>query len=116
MLSSNFPIATGQSMGASFNSTIIPLAQVEFLSIQAIWTGSPVGNFTLQTSCDQGTDSQGDGVTNWTTYTGSSQAAGGVAGDLTYGVTVTGDRWIRLVYTRTSGTGTVNIRCETKGV
>lgn len=116
MNTSNFPIASSQSMGASFNSTTIPLTQVGFLSIQAVWTGSPVGNFSLQVSDDQGTDPQGSGVVNWTTYTGSSSAAGGADGDLTYEVTVTGEKWIRLIYTRTSGTGTVNARCETKGV
>lgn len=91
-------------------------------TIQAIWTGVPVGNFTIQVSNDivaVNPVSTGDpaiNVVNWTTYTGSSTAAGGAPGDFAWIAQNAGYQWVRLLYTRTSGTGTVNATFNGKGV
>lgn len=105
------------SMAASFNTAAIWLEQDALCSIQAIWTGSPVGNLSLQTSLNPATAQNGASIpeADWTDYTDSSTAAGGAAGNVTWRVTDVGDRWMRVVYTRTSGTGTVNIRFNAKG-
>lgn len=86
------------------------------LSIQAVWTGSPVGDFKIQTSDDFYTVSQSALITNWTDYTGSTQAAGGAAGNATWRIADAGDRWYRVVYTSTSGSGTVNARFQAKEI
>lgn len=114
----NVPIMTNVSMGASANSIAIPLEQEQLVSVQAVWSGAPVGDFTIETACDVGAfdpSGQPTGITNWNTYTGSSQAAGGSSGVFTWRIRSIPDRWLRLKYTRTSGTGTVNARTNEKG-
>lgn len=112
-------IVTVGDMSSSINSIGINVRQFALCSIQAVWTGSPVGNFTVQTSNDivpisAGSDPASN-VVNWTTYTGSSSAAGGSAGDLMYVLDFSPYAWIRLAYTSTSGTGTLNSTFLGKG-
>lgn len=118
-------LATNQSMGATFASNGVDTGQIVLLSIQAVWTGSPVGSFKLQISNDDVpvavepnkpyAQNPSSNVVNWTDYTGSTTAVSG-AGDFMWNILESGYRWIRVVYTRTSGTGTCNITCRVKGV
>lgn len=108
------------SMGASFNSNPVACPHAGIGSIQLRWTGTPVGNFTIQVSNDLGTQVDGDAagtpvITNWTTLSGSSQAAGGASGDYLYNFDAIGWLWTRVVYTRTSSTGTADGRFNLKG-
>ncbi len=98
-------LSTTQVTGA------FPVAQDWGFAIQAVWTGVPVGNFTLEVSCDSGPI---DGIVspsappqNWSFYTGSTVAAGGGAGNWTWDVTQSAVRWVRLRYTSASGTGSL---------
>lgn len=107
------------SMGASVNSRGKEMSDVWVASIQAFWTGgSADGTLKLQTSDDNvpvGTGAnQSAQVVNWTDYTGSSTVVAG-AGDFTWRLEAIGDKWIRVVYTRTSGTGTLTINFMGKG-
>lgn len=116
----NYPIMTAVSMGASATSNAIQLDQEMMYSVQAVWTGSPVGDFTLEICDDAGTQvdpstGQPTGLVNWCTYTGSTVAAGGDVGKFVWNIWSAPARWFRLVYTRTSGTGTVNARVNEKG-
>lgn len=105
--------ATSVSLGATSNSDAIFIEQECLISIQIEWTaGSPVGDFTLETSCDVG---PATGITNWTTYSGSTQAAGGATGTFVWRVANIPDRWIRVTYTRTSASGTLAGRFQAKG-
>lgn len=114
-------IMTAVSLGADATSNPIRMEQEMWLSIQAVWTGSPAGNFTVETSNDDGVINPLTGlavassIANWTTYTGSSQAAGGAAGDFVWRLIGVPDKWVRLKYTRTSGTGSVTARFMAKG-
>ena len=112
---------TGQALPASgvVTSKAIPINQAYGYAVQVYWTGSPVGNFSLNGSCDPGQiDPDGTivGVTNWTTITGSSTAAGGMAGTILYNAPDVMYLWFQLVYTATSGTGTATATCSVKGV
>lgn len=96
--------ATCTSIGTDIN-------QLSQYTIQAVYTGSPVGTFTLQVSTDQvptgvGADPASN-VVNWTTYTGSSQAIS-AAGNFVWNVFPAGYHWVRLLYTKTSGTGSLS--------
>lgn len=71
-------------------------------SIQLVFTGTPVGEFKLQGSLDGGTPS------NWTDITGSEESVT-EAGDILWNAQGVGYRWVRLVYTSTSGTGTLTV-------
>ena len=102
-------------------STGIDLISGYAYSIQAYWTGgsAPVGTFKLQASNDPGDTGSGQGVsqpTHWTDVTSSSQAITGTPGSILYDVTECAYRWVRLVYTNTSGTATLNATINVKGV
>lgn len=114
----NFQIFTNVAMTANRFSTAVNADQYGLVDIQAVWTGSPVGTLFIQTSNDVGTtnpDGSVGNINNWTTYTGSTQAAGGSAGDFAWHIWATGFKWVRLAYTFTSGTGTLNARVNQKG-
>jgi len=109
-------------MGASFNLKPIYLGHIADFSIQLIFSGSPVGSFKLQASNDAGRISansepnQYAAVTNWTDILGSSQSIT-ASGDHTWTGKGAGYLWVRVVYTRVSGTGTLtSARSNLKGV
>lgn len=114
-------MVTNGDMSASINSVGIILDQIPLASIHAVWTGSPVGTLKLQVSNDlvkipvSGSADMAANVVNWTDYTGSSQAVSG-AGDFMFNLLSNGYYWIRLVYTRSSGTGTLNVTFSGKGI
>ncbi len=95
-------------------SNPIPLDQIFQLAVQAAWTGTPVGNFKLQGSCDsppnQNQISSPDNsvITNWTDIT-ATQAAGGAAGNYMWNIPDVGYRYARLVYTNASSTGLITV-------
>lgn len=114
----NFKIFDAVAMTADRVSSPVNANQYGLVDFQAVWTGSPVGNLYVQTSNDVGQtlpDGTVTGLTNWTTYTGSVQAAGGSAGDFAWYIWAAGFKWARLAYTFTSGSGTLNARVNEKG-
>lgn len=105
----------------SITSSGIWLGHISDFSIQLVFTGSPVGTFKLQASNDQGNEDKGNGgwsdsgVTNWTDL--DSAQAISAAGNLMYNYRGAGFRWVRLVYTKDSGTGTITVaRANCKGI
>jgi len=111
-------ILSSQSMGASFTSKGVDISKIDLLSIQAVWTGggSPTGDFIVQVSNDDvalSTPDQAGNVVNWSTYP-SSTISITTDGDLTYNIANIGYRWVRLKYTRTSGTGTIDAKLVVK--
>jgi hypothetical protein len=117
----NAPVQVGAvdfDLSASRNGNPINLDYIDLCAIQAVITGSPVGSMKLQGSCDVGTSTT-DGnpannvVTNWTDVAGSSQAVS-AAGNLMFNISDAGWKWLRVVYTFTSGTGTAVVRINGK--
>lgn len=104
-------IVESGDMSGSVTSIGIDLQQLLSYSIQAVFTDAPVGTFKLQWSNDEVQVSSGSNpaanVVNWTDYTGTSQAVS-AAGNYGWIGAWAGFRWIRLVYTRSSGSGTLN--------
>jgi len=105
---------------ASVMQTSLPglLAHVWGYSIQAIFTGSPVGTLKLQGSSDPVPDANFSAanypVVNWTDIAGSSNSVTG-AGTIAYDVSRSAYSWVRAIYTPTSGTGTITVQFFTKG-
>lgn len=96
---------------ASCTSIGLDINQLTSYAVQAVFTGAPVGTLTLEISSDDvlvvpGTNPAAN-VTHWTTYTGSSQAVA-AAGSFMWNVFPAGYRWMRMVYTKTSGTGSLS--------
>ncbi len=109
----NDALLTNQSMGASFFSPAVNLEHIQMCALQLVWTGAaPTGDFKIQGSC---TPIQNNGVAqDWSDIAGSSIAIT-AAGDAIINITDIGYDQLRLVYTRTSGTGTINARFVVKG-
>lgn len=105
----------------SFNLRPVWLGHICNYSLQLVFTGSPVGTFKLQASNDHGMPDGGQtpqalNVSNWTDVTGSSQAVS-AAGNIMWNVENAGYTFVRVVYTVTSGTGTLtSARANVKGV
>lgn len=111
-------IITNAAMTGNVSSIGLDINQLYLGSIQATYTGSPTGTIKVQVSDDivavaPGADPSAN-VVHWDDYTGSSTAVAG-AGSITYNLSFTGYRWVRLVYTFTSGTGTLNATFSGKG-
>lgn len=102
-------------MATSITSTPILIEHIFGVCIQAVWTGTPTGTLVLEASTDQERLSDGTGVTNWTAIAGSSVSLTGVAGNQMWNVDLAFYRWVRLVYTASSGSGTLNARIQMKG-
>lgn len=118
-------LMTDGNMASSLSSIGIDLNQTVMYSIQAVFSGSPVGTLKLQISNDivpvapvagnpVGSNPAAN-VVNWTDYTGSSTAVS-AAGNFVWNVFDVGYRWVRVVYTRSSGTGTLNITYSGKSI
>lgn len=105
------------SGATSFNSTGYPLGHVVLFYIQAVITGTLAGTAKLQTSGEPiltGDPNAQPASTSWVDYTGSSQtiASAGVAA---WNVADVGFNWVRIVYTASSGTGTITGTIDTTG-
>lgn len=106
-------LATNVSLAVNYTGPWIPLIRNVSYSFQAVWTGSPVGNFSLQSSDDSAANIAvtPTNPTNVLLANGTyTSAAGGAAGDLTIAYQGAGPvpyNWVRFLYTATSGTGTM---------
>lgn len=96
-------VASGDMEQTTITSTAMDLTYVQQYSVQAVYTGSPVGTFKLQLSNDNAPCSS---AVNWTDYSSSSQAIS-AAGNYAWNVSFSNYHCVRLVYTRDSGSGTL---------
>jgi hypothetical protein len=101
---------------ATLTSTPVRLESVDRYSIQAVYTGAPVGSLKLQASNDPLPTGTGaaESVTNWTDITGSTEAVAAAGSSLWVDLAAV-FQWVRVYYTKTSGTGTLSARIVVKG-
>lgn len=92
-------------MSGNLSSTPVELTFLIDYAIQAVYTGSPVGALTLEASVDG---------TNYTTVTDSSSAVSSASNTM-WNVQNAGYKWVRVNYTRTSGTGSLTVKFFGKG-
>ncbi len=97
----DFYFLPATSLGSSFNSPAVFVDADERFSMHLVYSGTPVGSFVLQFSNDNLTWATANGSTGDTTESITT------AGDTLYVVSDNGVRWVRVAYTRTSGTGSV---------
>lgn len=110
--------ATGD-LSASFNSDPFDVYAMTTIAIAATVSGSATlnGTIKLQASCDHGQRSgqaPPTGVTNWVDIAGTTSTIT-ADGSTMWNLSGVGFKWLRAVYTRTAGTGTVAIRAHAKG-
>lgn len=91
-------------MAATITTDSVSLAEKTQYALHAVFTGSPVGTLTVETSIDG---------TTYDTLADSSTAVS-AAGSQMFNIIAAGYLWARLKYTRTSGTGTLNVFASVK--
>lgn len=119
----NDTFATGIDLSAAtYTSPVMPLKNIYGFSIAMnISAGAPVGTLKLQVSNDPETnDTMPNGIprpvpTNFADLTGTSISV--IASDTTvmFNVHDVGYTYVRVVYTRTSGTGTASLVINARG-
>lgn len=114
-------IVNGDMSASSITSTVTSIQWLDNIGIQFNWSGSPVGSFAIQVSADYAQDAQGV-VTNaghWTplvftylsapnTFTSATSIPTSVGSPIYLDINQLSAPWIRMVYTKTSGSGTLN--------
>lgn len=101
----NNPIISNGSMAGSLSATPVDISEFPCYSVHGIWTGSPVGTISVQGSNDG---------TNFVEV--ASQATGGSAGQYLLNVEKAGYKFVRVQYTRTSGTGALTVYLSGKRI
>lgn len=103
----------------SCSSTGLQLNQYTMASVQMVYSGSPNGTIKMQVSNDKvavcNTTNPACNVSNWIDYTPTISTIA-AAGSLLWNVHDMGYQWARVVYTKSSGTGTLNVTFMAKGL
>ena len=95
---SSLTILSAGDMSGNLSSSVTDLQGTNSYSVQAVYTGAPVGTLQLQISMDNITFSE---------YTGSSVSIS-EAGNTMFKITRNGERYIKAIYTFSSGTGSLS--------
>lgn len=106
MLTTPVALVSGQSLSASYTSNPQQTINMFGYSIQAVFTGSPNGAFKLQASLDGA---------NWDDIADSSESVT-EAGNIVWNVSSVQYPQVRVVYTRSSGTGSLSLYFFGKGI
>ncbi len=94
----NRPLFTNQSLTSTVSSDIVDLAETLGYAIHAIWTGSPDGTISVQGG--------NDGI-NFVEV--DSIVTGATSGQHLLNVEKHHYRYVKIVYTATSGTGSLTL-------
>lgn len=112
-------IITAQSMATTITSSAVEIENQDNIGIQLHWIGTPTGAFSIQISSNHLEDSQHNVITagNWVTLTLSPAiTASGSADDAYIDLNQISALYMRIVYTATSGAGTLDAYVVAKGV
>ena len=100
-------LVVDESMGASVTTAASNILYTDRVGYQISWTGTPTGAFTVEISNDE---------TTWVELTLSTPITASGSADDAFIDAETAAKFIRLVYTRTSGTGTLNVHITAKSI
>lgn len=113
-----FSVITNGDMSGNITSKPTIIQKLSMIGYDISWTGTaPVGTMSVQVSNTYSENADGTvrNAGNWTTLTLSSPTpVSGATGNGFIDVDATGAYAMRLVYTRTSGTGTMNATITAK--
>lgn len=112
-----YHLVVAQSMAGDVTSDPTNIQYTDNCCIQANFTGTPTGVFAVQGSVDHAEYALTHEVLvtgNWVTITTGS--ASGSAGLVLFDLNQLSFPWVRLIYTRTSGTGTLDAYIGSKAV
>jgi hypothetical protein len=106
-------IISAGNIGANVTGSAVLVDQVYSYAIQAVVTGTaPNGTLKAQFSCDD-VPSEAD-IVSWSDVSGATVS---ISATGTYGFLVefAPYKWMRITYTRTSGTGAIDVNYCAKG-
>lgn len=118
-------ILSSQSMSADLVTPGINTQQDWAYAFQASWTGSALGTFKLQGSCDEvptmlSGSASSIRVVNYTDISGTSNSttsfASASAGSIIWTVSYPGYNWVRLAFSAASGSGNLTLNYSSKGI
>lgn len=101
-------VLSDASMGTDLTSAVVEVKYQDNVGIQLHWTGSPVGDFSVEVSSDYKEDTNGnvENAGHWIALPLSPAiTAAGSADDAYIDINQTSAQYIRVMYARTSGTG-----------
>lgn len=110
------PLINGQSMASNITSPATIIQGLPGISYDIAWTGTPTGTFSVQVSNTYSQGANGAVITagNWTTlpigaFVGTLPAPSGSPGNGFIDVVGTEAYAIQLVYTASSGSGSLTV-------
>lgn len=103
-------ISAGDMSQSSITSAVTNIEFMDNIGIQLNWTGSPSGTFAIQVSLDYDQDNNGNVINagNWVSVTLTPTPDTSVSPPIYIDMNQLSSPWIRVVYTKVSGTGTLN--------
>lgn len=118
-------LATNADMSVDVRSNGVEINQEAMYSIEAVWTGTPVGVFHVEVSNDivplastagnpVGPNPSAN-VVNWVRHSHSCVDVTGTDGNWAWISQLAPYKWVRLAYDATSGTGNLNVSFFAKG-
>jgi len=112
----NTPLVNATSTAASITSRPTYINQLPGISYDLVWTSTTTGTFAVQVSntYSQYPDGTTQNAGNWNTlptsmFTGTYPVPAGSPGNGFLDVIGTEAAWVRLVFTRTAGSGTLTV-------
>jgi hypothetical protein len=121
-------VTSGDMSTTSITSAVTNIQLLDNIGIQLNWSGSPVGSFAIQVSADYQQDAEGNVTStgNWvplvltywngTTFITDTSVPSSVGSPIYLDLTQLSSAWIRVVYTKVSGTGTLNMFLTAKQI
>jgi hypothetical protein len=112
----SFHLVNAHSMAASFTSAVQVAEFQDNVGIQLIWTGTPTGTFGVQVSQNYNPNVEPDTSTFTQLTLSPVPAASGSAGNYFIALICLPACYYQVTYTRTSGTGTLDVYIGGKGI
>lgn len=96
-----------ESMGATITSAATGILHMDRAGYQLVWTGTPTGTFTIEISNDE---------VSWIDVPLDTAITAAGSADQAFIDLETAAKFTRVVYTRSSGTGTLNVHIVGKSI
>ena len=119
---STYQIVTAGSMAANITSTVTSIKYLDTVAFQLNIGSGATGTFDIQSSLDYVQDSQGNVVVpgNWISvkslFDSITNPAGSASEQLVTSIRALPLEWLRLIYTASSGSGTLNAFITAKSI
>lgn len=104
--------SNGDLSQATLTSEVCDLNHMYGYALQCTFTGNAVGSVIVQGSCDPTDFNLTSRIVNWSTVV---TLALGAPGSILYNVDASFYRWVRILYQRTSGSGSITANLNAKG-